>query len=311
MSAVNIFCGSRRACVLTDSSFYRPDGTIVAFDLKAFPVESWTGVITGRGDVWGMAFARDLTETFGSFDEFLARSAPLIERAHRAALTQVGEGAGQTFVEIHVVGWSEQRDRPEAHVLVSPRPGAEDPPYVWRSLEGEDGVFVHALFSAGELWQLHRQGAEPDVDFTAETFDPVRHGIPVMEAQRRRGVEADISAELAGLHVIGGELWLTVVDREGVRQDVIREWRDRVGEPIRPEALDEASLPRIPPSGFPPSWPFERFDRAFRAGIIEPLLFDHDPAALARFEASAPPGAGLSRQQRRAAKAQSRKLARV
>jgi len=308
MSAVNVICGSRRACVLTDASLYDAAGTIVGFELKAYAVESWTGVVTGRGNWWGPTFVRDLAETFGSFDEFLTRSAAVIERGHRTAI-DAGELAGQVLIEVHAVGWSEHRERPEAYVLRSPSAflDVDEPPYVWRSLEEEDGIFHCAHLNAGELWQLHRQGAEPDVDWTAETFDPVRHGIPLMEFQRREPANQKAGPGAAGKHVIGGELWLTVIDREGVRQGVIHEWPDREGQPIRPEPLDEASLPKVPPSGFGPSWPFERFDRAVKAGVIDFATFDFDAAALARLEAAAPAGAGLSRQQRRAAKAQAKK----
>ncbi|MDP4022343.1 hypothetical protein Q8W71_06890 [Methylobacterium sp. NEAU 140] len=317
MSAVNVICGSRRACVLTDASLYDGSGTIVAFALKAHAVDSWNGVITGRGANWGSLYAAELAETFGSFDEFVSRSAPVIETAHRAALAEwmSSDVKGQSFIEVHVIGWSERRDRPEAYVLCSPSAflDAEEPTYVWRSLEEEGGIFHCAHLNGGEMWQLHRQSAEEGVDWTVETFDPVRHGIPLMEAQRRQPADTRAGEGAAGKHVIGGELWLTVVDREGVRQGVIHEWPDRVGEPIRPAPLDEGSLPKVPPSGLGPSWPFERFDRAVKAGVIDFATFDFDPAALARLEAAAPPGAGLSRQQRRAAKAQARKggLARV
>ncbi|WP_082557910.1 hypothetical protein [Methylobacterium sp. Leaf361] len=309
MSAVNVICGSRRACVLTDASLYDAAGTIVGFELKAFAIESWTGVITGRGNWWGPTFVRTLAETFASFDEFLTRSASAIEREHRAAMA-AGDLAGQTLIEVHAVGWSERRDRPEAYVLRSPSAflDVDELPYVWRSLEDEGGTFHCAHLNAGELWNLHRQGAEPDVDWTVETFDPVRHGIPLMEFQRRQPSDERAGPGVAGKHVIGGALWLTVINREGVRQGVIREWPDQVGAPIRPEPLDVAALPKVPPSGFSVAWPFERFDRAVRAGVIDFATFDHDPAALARLEATAPAGAGLSRQQRRAAKAQARKV---
>lgn len=314
MSAVNVICGSRRACVLTDASLYDAAGTIVGFELKAYAVESWTGVVTGRGNWWGPTFVRALSESFASFDEFLTRSAPAIEREHRAAVA-AGNLAGQTLIEVHAVGWSERRDRPEAYVLRSPSDflDADQPPYLWRSLEDDDGIFHHAHLNAGELWQMHRQGAEESVDWTADTFDPVRHGIPLMEAQRRQAADAMAGPGVAGKHVIGGALWLTVIDREGVRQGVIHEWPDQVGEPIRPAPLEESSLPKVAPSGFGAAWPFERFDRAVRAGVIDFATFDFDPAALARLEAAAPTGAGLSRQQRRAAAAQARKggLARV
>ena len=295
--------------MLTDSSLYTPDGKIVGFECKAYPVASWTGAITGRGNTWGMVTALALAEAHGSFDEFVARSAPLIEREHKVAL-EVGTLQGQSIIEVHVAGWSEQRDRAEAYVLTSPTPFTEEdrPTYVWRSLYGEEeGTFYHAL-SALQGWQLHRQGAEPNVDFTAETFDPLRHGVPLMEAQRRKGANAALG-DHGGRHVIGGDLWLTVVDRDGVRQDIIHSWLDEIGEPIQPAPLDESKLARIPPAGV--LWSFERFDAAFRGGAVDPENLALDRAKLALIESAAPAGGAFNRKQRLAAKAQAKKGARA
>lgn len=317
--------------MLTDSCLYDAQGTIIGFDLKAYPVDSWTGIITGRANWWGPTFVRDFAESFGSFDEFLSRSAATIEREHREALA-TGQLAGQTFIEVHAVGWSEHRDRPEAYVLRSPSVllRADEPPYVWRSLEDEDGIFHHARLSARELWQLHRQGAEEGCDFDAETFDPMEHGIPLVEAQRRKPASPDAGEGIAGKHVIGGDLWLSVVDREGVRQGVIRKWGDQIGEPIQPEPLDEDSLPEVLPTKFDGSCTFSEFMDFIKGGLIDPESFEWDEEHLKRIQALAagvplaeivaadlakelPADAGprLSRRDRRVTKAQARKPVRV
>lgn len=311
MSAVNVFAHSQRAVLLTDSSLYDSEGTIIAFANKAYPVDSWNGAITGRGNWWGPTHVSALAETFASFDEFLTRSGPAIELAHQAALAG-GELAGQTFIEVHAIGWSEQRDRAEAYVLKSPNPlkDADEPDYVWVSLyDEEDGVFHHEL-TARERWMLHRQGAEPGEDFGPENFDPVRHGIPLMDMQRRRGVD-DRLGSLAGRYVIGGDLWLTVVDREGVRQGVIHTWPDKVGQLIRPKPLDEASLRQIAPAGDPT--PFPVLVASIAQGAVHPeslRLLDATlfKAIAAKHRGDLGPGAPMSRQQRRAAEAQAKKV---
>ncbi|MCP1592003.1 hypothetical protein [Methylorubrum extorquens] len=306
MSALNVFVNSTRVMMLTDSSLYLPDGTVVAFEPKAFLVDSWNGAISGRGDCAGITVALNLAERFGSFDEFIARSAPEIERRHRDGLAIAGPG--QTTIEIHAVGWSERADRPRAFVLrslIEHRAG--EPAYVWLDHDEEDGCFYHSM-SALELWRLHRQGAEPRVDFDAETFDPRRHGIPLMEAQRREIGDAAYCAQAAGRHLVGGAVWLTVVDREGARQGMIHEWPDAVGEPIQPAPFDDARWPRILPMDMGPAWNFDRFKRALDGGAIDPETFALDRVRLAVIEAQAPssPG-GLSRQQRRAAAVQLKK----
>lgn len=297
---------SQRACLLTDSSLYTADGTIVAFAQKAYTIDSWNGAITGRGNWWGVTFARDFAESFASFDEFLLRSAPRIEREHRTAL-EAGELAGQTVVELFAVGWSERRDRAEAYLLQSPNHLRDDIPwYTWVSLNDEDeSIHFHDL-SPRARWQLHRQGAEPDVDFTAETFDPVRHGIPLIEAQRRSTGDETLGEGIAGRHVIGGDLWLTVVDREGVRQGVIRTWPDKVGEPIEPEPLDESKFPEISPSGDPT--PFRVLTDAIAAGAVHPdTLAMVDRQAFMQIASASNRPAGLNRRARLAAKAQAKR----
>ena len=310
MSVANVIVSSQRACLLTDSSLYDADGTIIAFEPKAYPIDSWNGAITGRGNWWGVTFARDLAEAYGSFDEFLAKSAPAIDRAHRMALAAEALH-GQSLIEVSVIGWSEQRDRAEAYLLQSPNNLRGDIPwYTWVSLNDEDeNIHFHGI-STRARWQLHRQGAEPDVDFTAETFDPIRHGLPLIEAQRRSPGNETLGEGMGGRYLIGGELWLTVVDRKGVRQGIIHSWPDKVGEPIRPEPLDESKLPQISPSGDP--IPFAVLTAALSAGAVHPetlaLLDKQKLMALIRTHDA---GLGASRHQRRAAKAQGRKLARA
>ncbi|UYW25680.1 hypothetical protein OKC48_20765 [Methylorubrum extorquens] len=306
MSVVNVFESSQRVAMLTDSSLYLPDGTICAFEQKAFAVESWNGAISGRGDRAGINVALDLAERFGSFDEFIARSAPEIERWHRDAASTAGEG--QTVIEIHAIGWSEIADRSRAFVLRSPiAHRTDEPAYVWLTHDEENGCFYHAL-SGLEHWRLHRQGAEPGTDFDAETLDPVRHGVPMMEAQRRAKGDAAYGSQAAGRHLVGGAVWLTIVDREGTRQGIIHEWPDAVGEPIQPAPFDDAKWPKILPMDMGPAWSFDRFKRALDGGAINPETFALDRARLAVVEAQAPSGpGGVSRQQRRAAAAQVKK----
>ncbi|AMB48420.1 hypothetical protein [Methylobacterium sp. AMS5] len=307
MSGIVVFESSQRVTMLTDLSLYQPDGTIVAFEPKAFPVDSWDGAISGRGDRAGINVALDLAERYGSFDEFVARSAPEIERWHRAATALAG--GGQTVIEIHVIGWSELADRPRAFVLCSPiECHTDETAYVWRGHDAEDGCFYHAM-GATELWRLHRQGAEPRVDFDAETFDPIRHGIPLMEAMRRGRGDAAYGSNIAGRHLVGGAVVLTVVDRDGARQGMIHGWPDdTVGEPIQPAPFDDAKWPKIMPMDLGPAWTFERFMRALKNGAIDPETFALDRARLAVIEATAAESTGgLSRQQRRAAAAQAKK----
>ncbi|MBE7186454.1 MAG: hypothetical protein INR68_18840 [Methylobacterium mesophilicum] len=312
MSAVAVFVNSQRAVILTDSAIYDYKGIPIAFDRKIFPVESWNGAITFRGDAYGIGFAMALCERFASFDDFIARSAPAIEHMYRHEIAGPTDDNGR-LIEVHAIGWSEAADQPRAYVLKSPTSDDDGPPFVWRSLDEEDGVFYTRL-SALENWRLHRQGAEPDVDVTAETFDPSRHAIPLMEAMRRGTCDAKFTPGAAGKHVVGGEVWMTVVDRDGTREDVIHTWEtDRVGVAIQPARFDDDAAPQIAPEGCP--WPFDRFERLFKGGAIDPETFALNKPRMEVIEAAhsaRAKAAHLPRRERAAVEARIKKaLARV
>ncbi|MBS7741481.1 MAG: hypothetical protein KF818_17160 [Chelatococcus sp.] len=274
--------------MLSDSSIYDAEGVLTRFDRKAIPIESWNGVVSSRGHIWGIVAAFVVAERFPSFDAFIAQSAPLIEREHRAAV-QRGELHGQTIISIRALGWSEQVDRPRSYTLTSPSPLSEDPSYVWiDDLDGDVSGYVFGPgLSLADDWRLHREGLEPGKDWQPEIFDPVRHGIPLMEAQRRQLTAPRVFPR--PFHCVGGEIWCSTVTREGVEQEVIHEWPDEVGLPIEPEADTKAArLPIVAPSFV------KRKDEAlwieqYRRGEIGPDLLPPRPAA-----------APLNRQQRRA-----------
>ncbi|MHC2104113.1 hypothetical protein [Methylobacterium sp. CM6246] len=299
MSLVNVFATSRRVVVLTDTTLYDASCRIFGLDQKSYPVSSWTGALTFRGNIWGIGAGLDLAEKYGSFDEFLSLSAAEFEREHKSALAG-GRLLGQTIVEIHVAGWSEREDRARAFVLRSPGVHGDDtPPYTWVEIEGA----WHDDFDLMALSRLHRQGAEPDVDWTPETFEAITHGIPLAEEQRRKGAAA--WTEFAGRHVIGGELWLTVVDRDGARLGAIHEWPDVAGEPIQPAPFDESRWPEAVPLGLP--WSYEMFLNALKSGALDNETFEIDDEKMAALKAAHAPAANMTRKQRRAAQAQAKK----
>ncbi|MCJ2095493.1 hypothetical protein MKK67_23770 [Methylobacterium sp. J-072] len=300
MSLVNVFATSRRVVVLTDTSLYDATGRILGFEQKTFGISSWTGALTFRGNAWGICAGLELAERYGSFDEFMARSPSAFERDHKAALAG-GLLSGQTLIEIHVAGWSEREDRARAFVLRSPGAlGDEAPPYTWVEIEGA----WHDDFDLMALSRLHRQGAEPEVDWTPETFEAITHGIPLAEEQRRKGAAA--WTEFAGRHVIGGELWLTVVDRDGARLGVIYEWPDVAGEPIQPAPFDESLWPEAVPLGLP--WSYAMFLDALKSGALDNETFEMNDEKMAALQRAYAPAVNMTRKQRRTAQTQARKV---
>jgi hypothetical protein len=150
-------------------------------------VDSWNGAVSGVGNLQAVAFTLLLAERFASFDEFIARSAAEIERAHRASAAARHDLPSRAHkIELYAVGWSEGADRPRSFSLKSVTD--DDPAFVWR--EAEEWSLFPELDKA-QWWWLHRQAAEIDVDYGVAEFEPVKHGVPLMEAQRRRKSDPD------------------------------------------------------------------------------------------------------------------------
>ncbi len=266
MSALNVWVSKNRAFMLTDSVIYDGSANIIDFAKKAVPVESWTGVISGRGNIWGTIAAKQLAESYGSFDEFISRSGPILQAGHREA-----EAAGNlhysSIVEIVVAGWSESRNRAMAFSLGN----LAEPPFVWADIcNGEESGFAEGPMISTELeeWRLHRVGAST-LDYEPEDFDPIRHGLPLMEAQRREKTSPELFAG-EPFHCVGGAVWCSIVTRDGVEQSVIHDWNDEIGVPIVPAKVNDNIGPKIAPSFVPEKDRLAWFTMRAK-GLIDPV----------------------------------------
>jgi hypothetical protein len=63
-------------------------------------------------------------------------------------------------------------------------------------------------------------------------FDPVRHGIPAMEAFRRTPAALDSEPDSAFGYGVGGFIAHTEITHERVTTTIIHEWSDAVGQRI-------------------------------------------------------------------------------
>lgn len=275
MSALNVWISEERAVMLTDTVIYDGSGRITGFDKKAVPVESWNGVISFRGNTWGLLAAVQVAEQFASFDEFIARSGAILESGHREA-----EAAGNlhysSIVEIVVAGWSESRRRAMAFGLSN----AVEPSFVWSDIcEGEESGFAIGpnVDTALEDWRLHRVGADV-LDYEPADFDPIRHGLPLMEAQRRGKTDPRFFAG-EPFHCVGGSVWCSIVTRDGVDQTVLHDWHDKVGMPIVPAKVNDNLGPKIAPSFVPDKDRLQWFTLRAK-GLIDPVTLM--PRKLAR-----------------------------
>lgn len=302
MTAIVVVKSSARISLLTDRALYDAEGVVRHIDRKVYPVVSWNGAIFGLGNLAGSFIGASAAEAFGSFDEFVAKSATAIRDAFERAVAS-GEMTGQTMVELHAFGWSEARDRTEAYVLHSSAVSAGTSPLFEWAASIQKTFISSPVPSLSDWYWLHRQGAEIDIDYDAQTFDAERHGLPLMEVLRRIRAEPEFLPSEA--YLVGGGVDLTEITRDGVTQRMLREWPDVVGEPILPGPLPRVPLKDEPPSFVPPEGR-NQWLKLNRQGLIDPeTLLMRQPNIITAVPL------GMNRQQRRALERQDRKAVRV
>jgi hypothetical protein len=85
-----------------------------------------------------------------------------------------------------------------------------------------------------EQAELAMVGSRPAKDFSQTSFDPLYHGVQIMECQRRQAYDTPWGAKG---HIVGGHILMTEIRPGSVTQRVIHQWSDKVGERIIPEPL--------------------------------------------------------------------------
>lgn len=169
----------------------------------------------------------------GSFDAFWQRSDELLCGWYDRNAVAL-ERMGHSNVQIVVAGWSTRKDRAAG--------------FYFDSAASLNSTFEIDEYVSGpetddtEDANLHSIDCELYVDVFPHSFDPVRHGIPYMEAQRRMPI--DIGGQKK--HIVGGHIMVSEVTRDCVSQRIIHRWPDQPGEPIRPEPFRPAGSSTIP-----------------------------------------------------------------
>ena len=222
MTAINVFLRRDRAIMMTDASLYTPQGVVVGFGQKAVAIPSLRAVLACRGNQKVTALlAMELAAAYSSFDEMAENAAGHLRHYHDLHLMELAQ-LGLQDINIVVAGWSGGADAPAGFYYDS----TSD------AFDMIDGYAAGPLPDEDEDANLHAIGCEIDVDVSPAAFDPVRHGIPFMEAQRRMQIEISDVAE--PMSIVGGHILLSEVTREGVSQRIIHRWDDEIGEPIVP-----------------------------------------------------------------------------
>lgn len=245
MTAINIFLQKTRAVVMTDALIIDTrTGQPVALRDKCTNAKGAGMVVLARGD-WRVpaVIADDLADYYSNIDQFIADEGEAARNLYDEWVRSYEGGVICDDVEIMVVGWSPSLDRPCGAQIV--KKGS------WKFARiGKEGR-AGPLPDDREMRRLRMIGAEPETHWDLETFDPVRHGIPYMEAQRR--MTFPLGRNGPRIHVVGGWIMCTEITRDRIYQHVIHEWDDIDGMPIEvaPFVAPErsAGTPALPPGG--------------------------------------------------------------
>ncbi|KQT57474.1 MULTISPECIES: hypothetical protein [unclassified Aureimonas] len=228
MSALNFYHQGHRAIILQDAACYDEDGVLLSLGPKHVVVSEANVVVTCTG----MANAPQIMATiirrgFRDIDDFADRGEAFFAE-HWSDLQRTIDELGSGRLCAMVVGWSKRDRRPKS--------------VHFTNREGEPSFIVdlawlhHPKLRSGAKASLLRQIGEP----TREEFDPVQHGIALMEVQRRQPSDG-MDEGKSGRLLIGGHVMLITVDRHGITDRILKRWDDRVGETIEPGPLPATS----------------------------------------------------------------------
>lgn len=219
MSAVLVVQRPDVIHVITDAAFYDEAGVLLYAAPKVFPIGDLSAVFTSRGSSKAFPAFSEAVERVApdSFDGFLERLADVFA-TYDAIMAEIGEpdDAG----EIVIAGFSE---------------ASGEPFVLWRPLAS---CRWHPEIEAGKTYRMSGRlflGGDPETLPEAKAFDRAA-GVAAMEAARL--VEHDLTcgagAEPVMGYCIGGFIAHAEIRPDGGSIEMAHDWRDPVGELIRP-----------------------------------------------------------------------------
>lgn len=219
MSAVNAFIESHRAVVWTDAAVYDADNVLLSIERKCWPVRGRKMVVAGRGLHFFTKFAAQALERLGlDIDDIEANGEEIIDGIIDGA-DQIISRAVRQEIELMLIGWSEEDDRPKCAQFSTVPPVGVDRFSMTTSIMAP-AIPAHEI----ERVKMELGGRMPP--------DMRRIGVPLMEAQRRTPGSAEFGC--GGAYLVGGHVLETEIARTGVRQTIVHTWNDKVGEKINP-----------------------------------------------------------------------------
>lgn len=225
MTMLNAWRSDKAAYLLTDTAHYEDDGTVIEFSPKVVVHELAPAAFafTGCGLHPGRFAEQIAIETLDAVE--LIRALPDVLRAHLA--------------------WADATDPEREHgfgVAAAIFNYDTERPEIWRCDTCHDwgapqtftafnlSSAINSREVGGKEWGPGEMLGRP-VDVTDElSFDPVKDGRILAEMQRK--LPAPLPNGARGC-LVGGQVVLTRVDMGGARHEVLVDWQDSIGRPIR------------------------------------------------------------------------------
>lgn len=243
MTAINVVVQRKFGCahVVTDGAHYFSDGMVQGIAPKTFPVPSWPGAVATRGPSFApMVIGQMLALRFQSFDDVVAGiSDALPDMIDRMFLDEY-DSSSKT-VELLLVGYSAERDRPESYFL---RTSNELPFGVTDESAAEIQSREKTVFGeAFELIELPAVAVAPIVEqqtmqMTGYEGIGVDEDVKAVLFDLRTCLEVQRHTPIAGLNLVGGIGHLLTVDKNGITMRELCRWDDQIGEMIEPKPID-------------------------------------------------------------------------
>jgi hypothetical protein len=209
MTAINVFRLEHSVHILTDGGVYDPDGKLIGFMNKAWPIPHLNAVFAMRGPtIMVVPIALALMSTGGGYDALRGRIVDLVRTIYTAPEMQPAiQATGHTEADFVVAGYSETHG-PHAYSFHShDREGV-----LWRQSEIEQ-----FYISPGDASILDTVITEAGVT-AQKQFNAIKHGLEIMELQRKLG----------GSSVSGFAQLTTITAYGGITTRIIRRWSDKV-----------------------------------------------------------------------------------
>ena len=218
VTVVNAWRNGRTGYLFTDTvATDRTSGEVIGFGGKSFYAANWPVVIGatwagGLIDYLAEPFAKSPPKNLRGLSQMMPRACEhFVERAR-------AEGSDNAFVRAIAVAWcARTRSIRIFHCSTLDEMGG---PLETRELN----YFIGTGISTPE------GGAAQERLRAGKALDPDAEAIALLEAQRREPFQA--TEGRGGRHAIGGQVVRLTVNRRGVREDIIHEWPDKMGEPI-------------------------------------------------------------------------------